>query len=74
MTDLWPARFVDFLFEKVVCLPLTLTVDRGERWIRLLGLLWFAIWCVPLMVLCGIPLLIGMLANMVAETWTGKYD
>ena len=66
-------RLLDWLFEWVVYLPLTLTHRSPSRAIRLLGLLWFMVWAIPAMLVCQLPILVLMCGTMLEDTWSGSW-
>jgi hypothetical protein len=58
-----------FLYAYVIGLPLTLTMDRESRWIRLLGILWFLVWFLPIGTI-WLPLFtISLLGMLVESAW-----
>lgn len=64
-------RFVDWIFDYVMALPLTCTDQSEYRSVRLLGLLLFVFWFVPVTFISFPFFVLGMLGMIVEETWTG---
>ena len=62
---------LDFIFEDVMCLPLTVTENSKSRYVRVLGMVWHFFWFVPVGAICLVPEAILMVAEMFRETWKG---
>lgn len=66
---IYSEKVLDFLIEYWMLLPLTLTMEHRNRWVRLLGLLWCFVWFLP----AGIPWLFltvpTLFAILIETTW-----
>lgn len=64
-------KALDRLMEYGPYLPLSLTENNKNKIIRLVGLLVFFVWFMPLMAICAIPMLVLMWAEMFQDVWKG---
>ena len=67
-----PERWLDALADFGPWLPMTLTQGHPSALVRLLGLLWFFVWCVPVFALCLLPMLALILATIITDTIRGE--
>lgn len=65
-------RFLDFIIDYVMSLPLAITEDSKTRTVRMLGLLWFCIWVLPITVICAPFSILAGLGEMIELTWGDK--
>ena len=70
-TEPWSTRALDAFMNYGPALPLTLCMDSQNRTIRLFGLLWFAVWCLPAMAVCAVPILFLLIADIVMHVYRG---
>jgi hypothetical protein len=64
------SRYIDFMADHVINYPLDST-EKRSRPIRLLGLVWFMTWVLPVAALLIFPILFCAFAEQIEKTWNG---
>lgn len=53
-------------------LPLRFMAPPYSRLVRMLALVWFALWLVPSVFVCLLPMIALMVGDIIESTWNGK--
>jgi len=70
---IYSEKAMDALFLYGPALPLQITMDSPRRIVRLLGLLWYLFWCIPVFIVVA-PFIICLFpAWIIEETWKGTH-
>ena len=67
----WPQKALDGLFCWGLFLPMTMTHDHKSRSVRLMGLLWFAVWILPALAVSMMPFVLLIFAEAIVMAWRG---
>jgi hypothetical protein len=73
VSENWASRAARALFDYGPLLPLTLCSGHPNRAVRVIGLFWHFVWCIPAMAAVCVPFLALLVADLLINTWRG-YD
>ncbi len=73
MSNTTAGRLADFIFDRIVMLPLAATEDSAIPLVRVCGLVAWFFWFFPAMSIFMFPLMVCILGDIFTETWRGTF-